>query len=94
MLYLLNEFPNIKQTFNLVPLLLEQIQDYAYNNAHDLLSKYTVSDISNLSQEDKIYILDHFFDANYTNQIKPNPRYIQLYKLIYAFLHQKSAYSV
>ncbi len=41
MLYLLNEFPNIKQTFNLVPLLLEQIQDYAYNNADDLLSKYS-----------------------------------------------------
>ena len=36
MLLLLDEFPNIKQTFNLVPLLLEQIQDYAYNDAHDL----------------------------------------------------------
>ena len=42
MLLLTEEFPNIRQTFNLVPLLLDQIEDYAYNGAHDLHSKYTV----------------------------------------------------
>ncbi|MFA6988986.1 MAG: glycoside hydrolase family 57 protein [Candidatus Gastranaerophilaceae bacterium] len=80
MLLILDEFPNIKQTFNLVPLLLEQIEDYADNNAHDIHSKYTICDISDLTIENKNYILDYFFDANYSNMIEPNEQYKLLYE--------------
>ncbi|MCQ2957762.1 MAG: glycoside hydrolase family 57 protein, partial [Candidatus Gastranaerophilales bacterium] len=79
MLLLTTEFPNIKQTFNLVPLLLDQIEDYANNNAHDLHSKYTVSDVDTFSREDKEFVLSNFFAANYEHQIQPNPRYLELY---------------
>src|SRR5258708_34933031 len=35
MVKLLDEFPDIHQTFNLVPALIAQIQDYADGNARD-----------------------------------------------------------
>ena len=44
MLLILDKFPNMKQTFSLVPLLLDQLEDYAYNNAHDLHSFLTEKD--------------------------------------------------
>ncbi|MDD3594221.1 MAG: glycoside hydrolase family 57 protein [Candidatus Gastranaerophilales bacterium] len=80
MLLLLDEFENIKLNFNLVPLLLSQIEDYVYHEAHDILSKYTICDVEKLSIEEKNYIFDHFFDANYTNQIEPNKPFLKLYK--------------
>ena len=83
MLLLTEEFPNIKQTFNLVPLLLDQIEDYANNGAHDLHSKYTVSNVEEMSDEDKDFILSNFFAANYEHQIEPNPRYLELYNKYY-----------
>ena len=79
MLLLIEEFPNIKQTFNIVPLLLDQIEDYANNNAHDMHSKYTIANIDEFSTEDKDFILTNFFAANYAHQIEPNPRYLELY---------------
>ena len=83
MLLLIEEFPNIKQTFNLVPLLLDQIEDYAYNDAHDLHSKYTVMKVEDMSAEDKEFVLANFFAANYEHQIEPNPRYLELYNKYY-----------
>lgn len=79
MLLLIDEFPNIKQTFNLVPLLLDQIEDYANNDAHDLHSKYTISDVEKFSADDKEFILSNFFAANFEHQIQPNARYLELY---------------
>jgi alpha-amylase/alpha-mannosidase (GH57 family) len=79
MLLILDEFPQMQQTFNLVPLLIEQLQDYALNEAHDLHSKLTISEVSDLTKKDKTYILDYFFDANYQNLIEPNEEYRILY---------------
>ncbi len=79
MLLLTDEFPNIKQTFNIVPLLLDQIEDYANNDAHDIHSKYTISDIDKFSLDDKEFILSNFFSANFEHQIEPNQRYLELY---------------
>lgn len=83
MLLILDEFPNIKQTFNIVPLLVEQLEDYANNGAHDIHSRLTVTDIAELTQEEKVYILDYFFDANYKNLIEPNEPYKKLYEKRY-----------
>ncbi|OGI17726.1 MAG: hypothetical protein A2287_06115 [Candidatus Melainabacteria bacterium RIFOXYA12_FULL_32_12] len=83
MLLILEEFPNIKQTFNLVPSLIDQLYDYGHNNAHDSHSRLTVTDIAKLSSEDKEFILKHFFDANYANMISPYEPYRKLYEKRY-----------
>lgn len=80
MLLLLDEFPKIKQTFNIVPLLMDQLEDYAQNDAHDVHSALTIKEVKNLSEQDKIFILNSFFDANYNSMISIHPRYNELYE--------------
>ena len=93
MLLLTEEFPNIRQTFNLVPLLLDQIEDYAYNGAHDLHSKYTVMNVDEMNEEDKDFVLANFFAANYEHQIEPHQRYLELYNRYYSQNGASSSFS-
>lgn len=83
MLLILEKFPKIKQTFNIVPLLIDQLNDYSVNNAHDAHSRLTVSKIEDLSNEDKKFVLDHFFDANFANMIESHDVYRSLYEKRY-----------
>ncbi len=78
MVDILTGFPNIKQTFNLVPSLLEQILGYTDKNATDRHLVITLKEASELDEEEKIFILDNFFLANWDTMIKPFPRYHEL----------------
>jgi alpha-amylase/alpha-mannosidase (GH57 family) len=75
---LLTDYPDIHQTFNLVPSLLKQIQDYVENNATDKSLALTLKPASELDQDDKLYLLRNFFMANWDTMIKPYPAYWQL----------------
>ncbi|MEI7903999.1 MAG: glycoside hydrolase family 57 protein [Candidatus Firestonebacteria bacterium] len=74
---LLEEFPKIKQTFNLVPSLLAQIEDYN-NGVSDNILDATLKPAALLSREDKVFILWNFFMAHPDNMIKRYPRYGEL----------------
>ena len=76
---LLFKYPNIKQTFNLVPSLFEQIKLYTASGIKDKVLKLTEYKAENLTSEHKKDILDSFFICNYENLISPNPRYKELY---------------
>ncbi len=78
MLEILAEFPDVKQTFNLTPSLLEQITDYTDNNAKDQFMETTLKKASELNTEERTFILENFFLANWDNMIKPFPRYYEL----------------
>ncbi len=78
MLIILDKFPNIKLNFSIVPPLIDAIQDYS-NDGHDIHSKLTVTDVNDLTDDDKLYILNYFFDANYETLISKNERYNELY---------------
>ncbi len=78
MLEILKDFPGIRQNFNLVPSLLEQLNDYTENNAKDSFLEATRKKASDLTPDDKIFILENFFLAHWGNMIKPFPRYYEL----------------
>jgi len=78
MVAILRDFPEIHQTFNLVPSLIEQIEDYAKNNAGDRFMHYTLIPADSLSLEEKVFILHNFFLAHWDNMIKVYPRYHEL----------------
>ncbi len=80
MVTILDKFKKIKLNFNLVPVLLDAFIDYGENNIHDLHSRITVKDVSELSNDDKEFILNNFFDANYQNMIFPFEEYNRLYQ--------------
>ena len=75
---ILEEFPAIHLTFNLVPSLLIQLDDYAKGNAVDPFLRLTLKPAAELKKEDRIQILQDFFTANWKTMVEPFPRYNQL----------------
>ena len=78
MLEILRDFPQIRQNFNLVPSLLEQLVDYSENKARDIYLETSRKRASELEEGEKVFILENFFLANWDNMIKPFPRYYEL----------------
>ena len=74
----LDRFPEVKINFNLVPSLLLQIEDYVNNNVTDTFLDLTLKEPGDLSFDDRIFILQNFFMANWDNMVKPYPRYQDL----------------
>ncbi len=84
MLKLMDGYEKLKLNFSLVPILLTALDNYANNGFHDLHSKLTVTPIEELNDEDKFFIINNFFDANYQNMIYPHLKYADLYKKRYS----------
>jgi alpha-amylase/alpha-mannosidase (GH57 family) len=78
MVEVLGSFPDIKQTVNFTPSLLEQILDYTENNARDHYLELSLKKASELTLEDKVFLLENFFLANWDTMIKPFPRYYEI----------------
>ena len=81
MMLWVEKFNNLRLNFNYVPVLLDSLIKYE-NGAHDIHSRITVTPVEELSHEDKIFILNNFFDANYQTMILQNEEYHRLYKII------------
>ncbi|MFA5143502.1 MAG: glycoside hydrolase family 57 protein [Candidatus Omnitrophota bacterium] len=75
---LVDKFDDIRPTFNLVPSLLEQIDDYARSRATDTFLDMTLRRASALTFEDKVFILNNFFKVNFKRFIEPSARYTDL----------------
>lgn len=80
MLLIMKDFKNLKLNFNLVPVLLDALIDYGERDYHDIHSRLTVTNISELTNDDKEFILNNFFDVNYSSMIYPHENYNKLYK--------------
>ncbi len=78
MVTILEDFPNIRQNINVVPSLLQQIDDYTNGNSNDKFLELSIKPSSELNSDDKEFILENFFLANWDNLIKPFPRYFDL----------------
>ena len=74
------KFKNLKLNFNIVPVLLDSLIDYGEKGLHDIHSRLTVTDIDDLTDDDKEFIINNFFDSNYHSMILPNEEYNRLYQ--------------
>lgn len=77
MVAILRQYPGIHQTFNLVPSLLEQIEDYV-GGAMDRQLELTLKPVSEWTPDDRAYVMLRCFDAHFDHMIAPFPRYHQL----------------
>lgn len=75
MLTLLADYPSHRQTFNLVPSLLEQLEDYAVHGAEDRALELLVRPVEAFTAEDKAYLFERAFDASWPTMVRPYPRY-------------------
>ncbi len=80
MVKLLDEFPNVHQTFNLVPSLITQIQDYVAGTARDPFLEVAAKPAKDLSPEERHFALRYLFQAHPVNVIGRYPRYRQLWE--------------
>jgi len=77
---LLERYPKLHQTVNLVPSLILQLEDYIAGTAFDPYLTVALTPTEQLGREQHQFIIEHFFDANHHTLIDPHPRYAQLYQ--------------
>jgi alpha-amylase/alpha-mannosidase (GH57 family) len=80
MVKLLDEFPEVHQTFNLVPSLINQIQDYVSGEAQDPFLQVASKPAKDLSEQERRFALQYLFQANPVNVIGRYPRYRELWE--------------
>jgi alpha-amylase/alpha-mannosidase (GH57 family) len=78
---LLEEFPGVKVTFNLVPSLLVQLEAFAREEAHDRYLELGLKPADGLAGDEIRFILLNFFHAQRRWMIEPHRRYAELLAL-------------
>ncbi|MEM9543511.1 MAG: glycoside hydrolase [Cyanobacteria bacterium P01_E01_bin.42] len=79
LILILERYPQLHQTVNLVPSLILQLEDYIAGKAIDPYLAVALTDEKKLNREQQQFIIDHFFDGNHHTLVDPHPRYAQLY---------------
>ncbi len=74
------EFPELRVTYNLTPVLLWQIERYVEHGATDAALDLTRTPARRLTPAQCERLLDTFFEADWQSQIQPFPRYLELYE--------------
>lgn len=79
---LLERYPKIHFTVNLTPVLLLQLQDlidrYDQGLSPDVYVRLTLKPADQLTDQDKAFLLENFFSANWDHMIDIWPRYREL----------------
>ncbi|MBD2633996.1 glycoside hydrolase [Limnothrix sp. FACHB-881] len=80
LILMLERFPRLRQTVNLVPSLMLQIEDYVAGRAIDPYLALALTPAEQLQPTQKRFVLEHFFDGNHRTLVDPHPRYCQLFE--------------
>jgi alpha-amylase/alpha-mannosidase (GH57 family) len=78
MAQMLEDYPEVKLTFNFVPSLLEQIGEYAQHSAKDKYLELSLRPAKELNPAEKDFLLSNFFSINKDKVICRMPRYYEL----------------
>lgn len=79
MVEVLRAFPKVRQTFNLVPSMLVQLDEYARAEADDPFLRLAVKPAEELTEAEKQFLTKYYFQANVERMIYRYPRYAELY---------------
>jgi len=90
MVRILEEFPNIRQTFNLVPSLTAQVAEYASGDARDPFLALALKPAEEFSEDERAFLMRHSFYSDPHRMIYRYPRYGELFD---AWQAQKQAAS-
>lgn len=81
MVKILGDFPGVHQTFNLVPSMMVQIEDYASGQASDPFLRVALKPTVELTGDEQAFLLQYFFHANPARMIYRYPRYGELHDI-------------
>jgi alpha-amylase/alpha-mannosidase (GH57 family) len=79
MVEILRDYPRIHQTFNLVPSVVVQIEEYAAGTASDPFLDCAAMPAEDLTESQRVFMRRYFFQANLGRVIYRYPRYRELY---------------
>jgi alpha-amylase/alpha-mannosidase (GH57 family) len=80
MVEMLREFPNFHATFNIVPALGIQLEEYASGNFNEPWFSLAFKNADELTREDKSEILSRAFQVNHERLMSRWPRFVELYE--------------
>ena len=72
------EDENAQVTFNFSPVLLEQIAEQSEAPVADEFERVSRIPATDLTEDERSFIVEHFFSANRETLINPIPRYAEL----------------
>ncbi len=75
---LLDNYPNVKATFNLVPSLLAQIEDYGKEDSIDLFLNLSKRPANDLTAEERDFILKWMRESPRALRVQQSARYLEL----------------
>jgi starch synthase len=78
MVELLDGYPRVRQTFNLVPSLLAQVDEYSRGEAKDLFLNLSSRPAEELSYEERNFLLRWLRDSPSALRVQQSPRYLEL----------------
>ena len=79
MVRILEEFPKVKQTFNLVPSMMAQVAEYSSGEAIDPFLNMVLKPAEDLTDHDRAFLLRHSFYSDPQRMIYRYPRYGELF---------------
>jgi alpha-amylase/alpha-mannosidase (GH57 family) len=79
MVRILEEFPQVRQTFNLVPSMMVQVEEYASGAARDPFLELALKPAEDLTENEQQFLLDNSFHAHPPRMIYRYPRYGEIY---------------
>jgi alpha-amylase/alpha-mannosidase (GH57 family) len=80
MVAMLKEFPNFHATFNVVPSLGMQLEEYASGEFNEPWFSLAFKSADDLTREDKAEILARAFQVNHERLMSRWPRFVELYE--------------
>jgi alpha-amylase/alpha-mannosidase (GH57 family) len=80
MVEILKDFPTVRQTFNLVPSMIAQIEEYATGAASDPFLDVASIPAEDLTESQRNFMLRYLFQANVEKMIYRYPRFRELYE--------------
>jgi alpha-amylase/alpha-mannosidase (GH57 family) len=80
MVAMLREFPNVHQTFNLVPSMMVQVEEYARGEARDPYLEVALKPAESLTEGERSFLLQQFLLPHPLRMTDPFPRYPVLYE--------------
>ena len=81
MVAMLEEFPLVQVTFNLVPSLVAQLQSFAADRAHDRHLALNLKPADELSVDESAWVVANGFHAPYDRMIGPYSRFAELHAM-------------
>ena len=73
-------YPRMKQTINIVPSLMMQLEEYLTKDTIDKVQRLSLLKHNDLTEENKREILRYFFLCNLDNMVLPYARYRELWE--------------